>query len=95
MDDGDFSLKEFYYNIVELFETDDGDEWVVDTLDWWTKCVDSYLQSSMTITLWVLSRQVFGTTLPSRLNAPKHETAHSRLLKQRRERAAQRQGLQL
>lgn len=34
-----FDAEEFYYNIVELFELDPEDEWVVETLDWLDRCV--------------------------------------------------------
>jgi hypothetical protein len=33
--DGAFDLKAFYDGIVELFEADPDDEWVVETLQWW------------------------------------------------------------
>lgn len=33
--DGHFDYIHFYYNIVEMFETDPEDPWVVSTLKWW------------------------------------------------------------
>ncbi|KAF8881882.1 hypothetical protein BD779DRAFT_1445162 [Infundibulicybe gibba] len=35
--DGNFSLEELFYNIVELFENDPKDAWAVETLEWWKK----------------------------------------------------------
>lgn len=37
-EDGNFILEAFYKVIMELFE-DEEDQWVIDTLDWWNKCI--------------------------------------------------------
>jgi hypothetical protein len=37
--DGNFNLEVFYNLIVDLFEQDPNDPWVVDTLEFWNKCI--------------------------------------------------------
>lgn len=37
MDDGAFEYEVFYQNIVQMFEGDPKDPWVVDTLEWWNE----------------------------------------------------------
>ncbi|THG95369.1 hypothetical protein EW026_g6274 [Hermanssonia centrifuga] len=39
--DGTFSLRDFYYYIIALFEMDPDSDWTVGTLDWWDKQVFS------------------------------------------------------
>jgi hypothetical protein len=43
--DNNFDLGVFYNQIVELFEQDPDDPWVVDTLGFWNKCVDQVIKS--------------------------------------------------
>ena len=38
-EDGEFNYETFFDNIVDLFETDDKDPWVVETLKWWQEYV--------------------------------------------------------
>jgi hypothetical protein len=38
--DNTFSYKAFYDNIITLFEDDLEDPWVIETLEWWNKCIN-------------------------------------------------------
>lgn len=35
VEDGEFNYEAFFDNIVDLFETDENDPWVIETLKWW------------------------------------------------------------
>ena len=40
-----FNIQLFYDAIVEMFERDPKDSWVVDTLEWWNEYVSNFMFS--------------------------------------------------